>query len=269
MKPHPRHQFLFLCLLQYVRLSSSRDWMDAIDAKLLLNDGMPRVSPPRNKTRDYAAFAKSNTNALSHMMAKHIDIEIHGSSTTLFEEIDPFRITSEPSSAPSYSPSSVPSGEPSTNPTSHPSISPTESIEPTSTPTAKPTPMPTSAPTFSIAEVPSNPKPGYFNYDPTSPYGPNRWKNIDKIDKNDPGYFWHTFDLDDDEVSNDCDSGKKQSPIDVCRKPKDSCTETHEMRPKVSEEKYTLSGLKTNCIHLLIVGMHFHPFSVWRLQDGQ
>ena len=235
----PRHQFLFICLIQYLRVSSSRDWMDAINPATLQNDGMPRVpSPSRNKTADeyLSKIQGSNTIISSHMTAaKEIEIEMHGSITTLFEEVDPFRVTGAPSSAPSYSPSITPSSAPSSQPTDSPSNSPTQSSSPTETPTYKPTQNPTSAPTFTIAQVPPNPNPGYFNYDITSDYGPIKWgKNIKEIERTDPGYFWHTFDLGDDSVVNDCGSGKKQSPIDVCVKPRDSCTETHEMRPKVS-----------------------------------
>ena len=59
--------------------------MDVVDPDILQNDGMPRVAPPRNKTEDQ--------NIISHSTnAAHIAIEIHGTYTTLFEEVDPFRI---------------------------------------------------------------------------------------------------------------------------------------------------------------------------------
>lgn len=234
MRRH-RLQITFVCFLANLRCTCSRSWTDAVDPSVLLDDGMPRVSPPRNKTKDYESILNSNRNARSHMKAEHIEIEMHGATTTLFAEVDPFRITSEPSSAPSYSPSAAPSSSPSSQPTSFPSASPTTSVQPTKAPTDVPTKQPTAAPTFSIAAEPRSPKPGYFNYDPRSSYGPNKWKNINKIAKDDPGYFWHTFDLGGD-TDNDCGSGKKQSPIDVCVKPRESCAETHEMRPKVSDK---------------------------------
>ena len=259
----PRHQFLFICLIQYLRVSSSRDWMDAINPATLQNDGMPRVpSPSRNKTADeyLSKIQGSNTIISSHMTAANeIEIEMHGSITTLFEEVDPFRVTGAPSSAPSYSPSITPSSAPSSQPTDSPSNSPTQSASPTETPTYKPTQNPTSAPTFTIAQVPPNPNPGYFNYDITSNYGPIKWgKNIKEIERTDPGYFWHTFDLGDDSVVNDCGSGKKQSPIDVCVKPRDSCTETHEMRPKVS---FSWKRSRRTCVsdlHLYFVCIFAH-----------
>ena len=169
-------------------------------------------------------------------MAEHIEIKMKGSDAALFEEADPFRFTAEPSSAPSSVPTSAPSGVPSSLPSGEPSDTPTTSFPPTNYPTAKPTNEPTIRPTFSVATIPSNPKSGYFNYDNDSnsdEYGPSKWKNINAIQEEDPGYFWHTFDLE-ERVTNDCSSGKKQSPINVCQKPKESCTETHEMRPKVS-----------------------------------
>lgn len=222
MASRGRHQFLFLCLLQFLRGSSSRNWMDVVDPEILQNDGTPRVAPPRNKTEDQ--------NIISHSTnAAHIAIEIHGTYTTLFEEVDPFRVTDTPTSYPSHNPTSTPSSSPSVNPTSEPSVS--LSSQPI---------MPTDAPTFSVVTIPVNPKAGYFNYDPLSSYGPNGWKNIQMIDKEDPGYFWHTFDLDDAEVSNECGSNKKQSPIDVCKAPRDTCTETHEMRPLVSANEIVM-----------------------------
>jgi len=210
--------------------------MDATDPSKLQNDGMPRISPRRKKTKDYMSISNSNSNAYSHMMAAHIEIEMHRTTTTLFEETDPFRFTSEPSSAPSSTPTSSPSGTPSAYPSTEPSASPTQSFPPTKAPTASPSVRPTAAPTYSVAEVPRNPRDGYFNYDASSSYGPNRWKNVNKLEKSDPGYFWQSFDME-GIISNECGSGKKQSPIDVCVKPRESCTETHEMRPKSGDYK--------------------------------
>jgi hypothetical protein len=175
--------------------------MDAMDPNILQNDGMPRVASPRNKTED-------RDNTKNSMNAQHSVIKINGYTTTLFEEVDPFRVTDEPSSSPSYDPTSTPSVGSSANPTGTPTH-----------------PVPTAAPTFSVALIPNNPKAGYFNYDPLSIYGPDGWKNINMIEKDDPGNFWHTFDLGFAEVSNQCGSNKKQSPIDVCKSPRDTCTE--------------------------------------------
>jgi len=212
--------------------------MDVIDPATLLNDGMPRVSPPRPPPHGTTDATTGHHDTMMMTMAKHVQIEIHGSATTLFEETDVFRVTHKPSSAPSSYPSSMPSSSPSGAPSGMSSGTPTESVPPTYAPTAEPTPMPTSAPTYAEAYVPRNPRSGYFNYDPSGPYGPRRWKNVDGIEEGDPGYFWHTFDLEDSKrVSNDCGSGRKQSPIDVCTKPRDSCTETHEMRPKSGDYK--------------------------------
>ena len=146
-------------------------------------------------------------------------IEIHGSHTPLFQELDATHLfTGEPSAIPSMSPSLEPSIEPT--------------VGPTASPTNHPTRMPTPPPTYTAARVPSNPPKGYFNYDPASPYGPPRWGRV-QIDDD----FWHTFDLNSNRNGNDCNSGNGQSPIDVCVKPKESCTETHEMRPKSGDYK--------------------------------
>ena len=211
--------FLTILCLVNLDVSNSRTWMDCVDSSTLANDGMPRVSSPS---------AGDNVDS-PIMMAEDYDITMHGSTTSLFEEVDPFRVTESPSSVPSFSPSVVPSATPSTVPSHNPSISPTISIEPTSSPTKKPTRSPTSSPTFSAAAEPRNPNDGYFNYDNDSDYGPDKWKRVEI--END---FWHTFELKDSKGENECGSGKDQSPIDVCTNPRGSCTETHEMRPKVS-----------------------------------
>jgi hypothetical protein len=203
--------------------------MDAIDPKILQSDGMPRVASPRNRTEDQD-ITKNNMNA------QHTVIKINGHTTTLFEEVDPFRVTDEPSSSPSYDPTSTPSIGSSANPTGTPSY-----------------PVPTSAPTFSVAPIPKNPKMGYFNYDPLSIYGPDRWKNIKMIEQDDPGNFWHTFDLGYAAVSNQCGSNKKQSPIDVCKSPRDTCTETHEMRPLVSANGFVHAAIESKRVSKNIV----------------
>lgn len=255
---------IILCLLfQYIQVSHSRSWMDAIDPSKLMNDGMPRVLPPsRNKTtttnndNDGIQMTNphnNNNNAISkHQQQstkiKEVKITIQGSTTTLFTEVNPYRITSEPSTSPSTIPSLSPSTFPSSFPTSTPSNTPTISSRPTSTPSYSPTIQPTSSPNYNVAAIPNNPKAGYFNYEPTSPYGPSNWSKITSLSKLDAGYFFHNeYDLGDSQIKdlsnfnrnggdrggNDCGSNKKQSPIDVCVRPKDSCTETHEMRPKV------------------------------------
>ena len=214
-----QRQLAITSLLSVVGRVTPRTWEDCIDPIALENDGAPRI------------VAHSSDYNIENM-AKDVEIEIHGHPTTLFEEVDPFRITSAPSSAPSATPSSEPSNSPSKEPTSTPSTSPTISSPPS---TLEPTKQPTMQPTFSVVSVPNNPKPGYFNYDPASPYGPQNWRNID-IDPSNPGFFHEEFDLDEgSRVSNDCGSGERQSPIDFCTTPRGSCTETH-MRCDQSRE---------------------------------
>ena len=217
-----QRQLVITCLLSVAGLVSPRTWEDCFDPIALENDGVPRIYSDNDNIEN---------------MAKDVDIIMHGHPTTLFEEVDPYRITSEPSSAPSATPSSEPSNSPTADPSSTPSTSPTISSAPS---TLEPTRRPTMQPTFSVASVPNNPKPGYFNYDPSSPYGPNYWRNID-IDQSNPGFFHEEFDLNEgSRIFNDCGSGDKQSPIDLCTKPRGICTETHEMRPKPGD--YKMSG---------------------------
>jgi len=240
--------------------------MDAIDPSKLINDGMPRVlKPSRSKSTPSTTNHNdeggvqmtnphnNNNNAISkHQQSttiKEVKITIQGSTTSLFTEVNPYRITSEPSVSPSTIPSYSPSTFPSSSPTSNPSSTPTISSRPTTTPSYSPTVQPTSSPNYNVAPVPNNPKGGYFNYEITSPYGPPQWSKITSLSKLDAGYYFHNeYDLGDSAIKdlsdfkkssgssrggNDCGSSKKQSPIDVCVRPKDSCTETHEMRPKV------------------------------------
>jgi hypothetical protein len=202
-----QQQIAIICLLSVVGLVTPRTWEDCVDTVALENDGLGNIEN----------------------MASNVKIVMHGHPTTLFEEVDPYRVTSEPSSGPSATPSSQPSSSPTTHPSSTPSISPTISSAPT---TLEPTKHPTMQPTFQAATVPRNPKPGYFNYDPSSPYGPRNWGNIE-IDQSNPGFFHENFDVaGSSRVSNDCGSREKQSPIDVCTRPRSHCTETHEMRPR-------------------------------------
>ena len=210
-----------------VGLVSPRTWEDCIDPIALENDGAPRV---------VLLQQDSDVGTKLENLAKDVEIIMHGHPTTLLEEVDPYRVTSAPSSAPSAAPSSEPSSSPTVYPSASPSISPTISSAPS---TLTPTKHPTMQPTFSVAKVPVNPKPGYFNYDMSSDYGPRFWRNIE-IDQARPGFFHEEFDFrSGSRVSNDCGSDA-QSPIDLCTRPRRSCKETHEMRPKPGD--YKMSG---------------------------
>mmetsp|Transcript_17435 Transcript_17435/g.36525 ORF Transcript_17435/g.36525 Transcript_17435/m.36525 type:complete len:544 (-) Transcript_17435:39-1670(-) len=208
-----------------LRASTSRTWMDCIDPESLKEDGMPRVYP------------KEGTDDVQYsgpMISRNEEISIHGTSASLFEEVDPFRFTDSPSVAPSLPPSDYPTVLPSISPSDFPSVSPTMSMEPTRPPTKQPTRSPTTSPTFSVPNEPRNPEEGYFNYDDKSDYGPHQWHKVVS-----DGDFWHTFDLK-DSGSNQCDDNKDQSPIDVCVHPRGNCKETHEMRPKSGD--YRMNG---------------------------
>ncbi|KAL3779435.1 hypothetical protein ACHAWO_000161 [Cyclotella atomus] len=180
--------------IYFIRLQgcNSRSWTEILDPNSI-NDGLPQ---PNSKNIDW--------------------IDIHGSQVPMFQELDATHVfTAEPSEIPSM----MPSAEPIT-------------ARPSKSPSRRPTSEPTSKPTFAGAQEPSNPPKGYFNYNPTSEYGPPKWGRV-KIEND----FWHTFDLNSNRNGNDCNSGSGQSPIDVCVKPKESCTETHEMRPKSGDYK--------------------------------
>jgi carbonic anhydrase len=221
MKKLMQLQLAITCLLLVAWQVTPRSWEDCVSDLSLENDGAPRVALLEHSVND---------NDVIDNLARDIEIVMHGHPTTLFEEVDPYRITSAPSSSPSATPSIQPSGSPSVEPTSSPSVSPTISLSPTEAPTEQPTIGPTMRPTFAAAIVPNNPKPGYFNYDESSQYGPRNWKNIE-IDQSNPGFFHERFDLDEGaRISNDCGTGERQSPIDLCRAPRNSCKETHEMR---------------------------------------
>ena len=138
-----------------------------------------------------------------------------------------------------------------------PSAPPTTSRPPTASPTARPTRRPTAAPTHAVAPVPRDPGPGYFNYDPDGPYGPRRWKRV-RAGPGDPGHFWHDgFAISGgDRKDNDCGSDRKQSPIDVCDRPREVCTETHEMRPKSGDYRmdsdYVTKQILSNKLRLVL-----------------
>ncbi len=100
--------------------------------------------------------------------------------------------------------------------------------------------LPTAGSSVSETSIPRNHQEDYFDYDISGSYGPRKWKNIDTIKAGDMGYYWHSFDLEGLNVTNECGSSKKQSPIDVCAEPSDACTESHEMRPKPGD--YRMAG---------------------------
>lgn len=189
----------------------------------------------------------------------------------LLEETDPFLFTKSPSMAPNLRPSASPTtSEPSKAPTSAPTITlqPTHkatnspSVTPSSSPSAAPSVTPTSSPT--LDEFPPNPSPSnapnfYFNYDPSSDYGPgdpqvvyhnasmnkvqyfsNGWASVVIPDD---GYWnefgpngtgpWQGVLTRHDPIQNRCGNVGKQSPIDV-RPTGAECVEHHQIRSRVS-----------------------------------
>lgn len=96
--------------------------------------------------------------------------------------------------------------------------------------TDEPTQSPTITKTWENNPVPSNPPARYFNYDPTSDYGPNRWrKGKGTTDLR----IWEN--LKTDRTTNKCGSGTLQSPRDLCvDQTTHACDEKHEIRRAVS-----------------------------------
>ena len=173
------------------------------------------------------------------------------------DEVDPFFFTASPS----MSPTRLPGMQPTISPTVTPRPpGPPPTMKPSFSPSTSPSTMPTSSPTldeFAPNPVPSNPPNTYFNYDPSSPYGPgnpqvvyhnasmnkvqyfsNGWESVES-----DGY-WNEFGdngfgpwqgtLSRHELSrNRCGNIGKQSPIDVVST-RASCFEHHQIRSRVS-----------------------------------
>ena len=94
--------------------------------------------------------------------------------------------------------------------------------------TYAPTPGPTIDPEWEDAETISDPSRDYFNYNPRSRYGPNKWDDV-----REDGWYQQYWRLDANLDRNRCSSGERQSPQDLCRT-RDQCKEIHEARTRVS-----------------------------------
>lgn len=84
---------------------------------------------------------------------------------------------------------------------------------------------------------PDNPLSGYFNYNPSSNYGPKKWKNV-RADKTSEYQYWKEFEenINPPLKNNYCEwkSGNhanKQSPLDLVDT-REQCLEYHEIRHK-------------------------------------
>jgi hypothetical protein len=102
---------------------------------------------------------------------------------------------------------------------------------PTGAPTAKPT-----IPEWEDARTPRDPPSAYFNYDPDSAYGPERWYR-----RAPDGYYDGLKKLKTSMRYNKCREGRRQSPRDLCRV-KDECLEFHEARYRVSAARGGCAG---------------------------
>lgn len=92
--------------------------------------------------------------------------------------------------------------------------------------TDAPTLAPTITKTWADNPVPTNPPSRYFNYDPSSDYGPENWRRRTGTTDWDK---WNN--LKTDHTTNKCGSGTRQSPRDLCGdRTRTSCYETHQIR---------------------------------------
>ena len=165
--------------------------------------------------------------------------------------------TSSPSASPTVTSSTSPSIDlsdvPSFLPTSKPSAGPsqTPTSMPSSSPTNKPTPRPTHKPVeiFPDSVEPDRPPKGYFNYNPKSPFGPNKWKNINAIQTEEYRYWVEFADKINPPMENNyCDwqkgnNANKQSPLDIVDTGAE-CLEYHEIRTKKGDFLLTDAEVK-------------------------
>jgi hypothetical protein len=94
--------------------------------------------------------------------------------------------------------------------------------------TYAPTPAPTIDPEWENPATIADPPRDYFNYNPRSRYGPNKWEDV-----REDGWYQQYWRIDADLDRNRCASGERQSPQDLCET-RDECQEFHEPRTRVS-----------------------------------
>ena len=114
---------------------------------------------------------KGNENTSGQQQANYVQDE-SAANGDLIPKITETTLSPSISKSPSEAPSSIPSDSPSSIPSDVPSIVPSQS--PSQTPTASPT-----FKLLPVNPVPDDVDPTYFNYDPTSRYGPHNWKIVD------------------------------------------------------------------------------------------
>ena len=193
------------------------------------------LSSKNSKDADSSNGSKNsnnNNNSNSNNIAVTTPTNVPGPTPTFAPS------ASHPTPKPTSNPTRVPTPKPTEGPTKDPTKSPT--VSPTSSPTNPPTASPTPRPT--VAYIPPNPVPpnpprGYFNYDPTSEYGPHRWHLVDTSEHplrefSDDGWgVWekHISGL----TWNMCDRpDRKQSPKNMIQTIQ--CDAHHEIRTWVS-----------------------------------
>lgn len=115
--------------------------------------------------------------------------------------------------------------------------------------TEAPTPAPTVEKQWPNPLTMSDPPGDYFNYNPRSSYGPNRWDTI----RQDEWYEQYRG-LDANLWRNYCIDGRRQSPRDLCQTD-DECQEFHQPRPRVRE-------VKKSCVCLFVHYIRANNFAI-------
>lgn len=204
------------------------------------------------------------------------------------DEVDPFFFTARPSMPPALLPGMLPSTPESSNqPTLSPTVSlrasgPPPTMKPSFSPSTSPSMTPTSSPTldeFAPNPVPTNPPNTYFNYDPSSVYGPGNPQvvyhnaSMNKVQYFSNGWesaksdaYWNEFGdngfgpwkgiLSRHGLSqNRCGNIGMQSPIDVVSTGA-SCFEHHQIRSRsgdmnIANASATTKLIQSNKLRLL------------------
>jgi len=166
--------------------------------------------------------------------------------------VDPPTIPS-PKSQPTLRPNQRPSPRPTPQPVLKPI--PITTLRPTPRPTSRPSPRPTSIPiprptprpqldtsssatTYRAAPVPRTKPRGYYNFDEEDKqYGPSNWKKLRAVDSYNYEFYNNFKDyLKTNLKSNFCNSGKRQSPIDLrYTAVNEECREYHQIRDMPGE----------------------------------
>ena len=226
-------------------ISKRNRWIYGIGSFLLLSSlvgGVVSLVLALRERRATSATSSSSSNSNLDLLGPDFVVNTQP-PTSQPPTVSP-TVSPVPSSSPSGYPSSTPSATPTTSPSESPSESPTPS--PSEAPSGTPTKFPTSFPTPQVLYFPQHPEPkdppsSYFNYDPSSDYGPHRWNRVNTRNSwlreftSNGGYGpWDGHLWREDAVSNQCGGpDRKQSPKNLVGTRNTECEATHEIRTSV------------------------------------